>query len=116
MTRAELKAIDTADWDSSYKIYLETGLFACYFQASIGPAGSPGAELFGFTACNPHWLESMIGEDGHIPNHIVVCDVSVEAVERAAELLCDAQPPGDWDDVARKLAKVTDWEFKGYVP
>ncbi|HIE1101147.1 MULTISPECIES: Imm8 family immunity protein [Stenotrophomonas] len=116
MTRAKLKGIDTADWDAAFERYQKTDLFDCYFEASIGADDSPGADLFGFTACNREWLESMVEKDHSIPKFVVVNDVSLEAVERAVELVCGAVPDGRWEEVARKLAEVMDWEFEGYVP
>jgi len=116
MTQAKLIGIDSADWDASCDKYRQTGLFGCYFQASIGPDDAKGAELFGFTACNREWAECMVEEGQVLPKLLVVNDVSFEEVERAVELVCAAVPQGSWDEVARKLAEVMDWEFDGYVP
>lgn len=116
MTQAKLRGVDSVDWDASYDKYRQTGLFSCYFQASIGPDDAKGAELFGFTACNREWLECMVEEGQILPKFLVVSDVSCEAVELAVEHVCGAVPHGSWDEVARKLAEVMDWEFDGYVP
>jgi len=116
MTKARLKGIDTADWDAAFERYQKTDLFYCYFQASIGTDDRRGADLFGFTACNREWLESMIEEGRSIQKFVVINFVSLEAVERAVELVCSAVPDGSWEEVARKLAEVMDWEFEGYVP
>lgn len=116
MTKAKLRGIDTADWNASFEQYRQTGLFNCYFQASIGPDDAQGAEIFGFTACNREWLERMTEKKQSLPKLVVISDVSFEAVERAAEFVCAAVPHGSWDEVARKLAEVMDWEFDGYVP
>ncbi len=116
MTKARLKGIDAADWDAAFERYQRTGLFDCYFQASIGADDSRGADLFGFTACNHEWLGSMIEDGRSIPKFVVVNDVSLEAVERAVELVCGAVPDGRWEEVAHKLAELMDWEFEGYVP
>lgn len=116
MTQAKLMGIDSADWDASYDKYRQTGLFGCYFQASIGPDDAKGAEFFGFTACNREWLERMVEEGQILPKLLVVSDVSCEAVKRAVELVCAAVPHGSWDEVAHRLAEVMDWEFEGYVP
>ncbi|WP_459047425.1 Imm8 family immunity protein [Stenotrophomonas sp. PSU_St99] len=116
MTKAKLKGVDTADWGAAFERYKKTNLLDCYFQASIGADDGRGAYLFGFTACNREWLESMIEEGRSIPKFVVVNVVSLEAVERAVELVCGAVPDGSWEEVARKLAEVMDWEFEGYVP
>ena len=116
MTKARLKGIDTADWDASVEQYHRTGLFSCYFQASIGPDDVGGAEVFGFTACNREWLERMIENNQDLPKLIIVNDVSLDAVERATEIVCAAVPPGSWEEISQKLAEVMDWEFDGYVP
>jgi immunity protein 8 of polymorphic toxin system len=116
MTKAKLIGIDTADWNASFEKYHQTGLFSCYFQASIGPDDAQGAEIFGFTACNREWLERMTEKNQSLPKLVVLSDVSFEAVERAVELVCAAVPHGSWDEVAHKLAEVMDWEFDGYVP
>ncbi|AWH28505.1 MULTISPECIES: Imm8 family immunity protein [Stenotrophomonas] len=116
MTKARLRGLDTADWDSALKTHQESGLFGCYFQASIGPDDSHGADLFGFTACNREWLERMEDEGKSIPKLVIVDEVSFEAVERAVLRVCATVPDGTWAEMASKLAEMMDWEFEGYVP
>ena len=57
--RAELRSLDSTDVPDGLDAFEpdDPESFSVAVSASIGPADSPGAELFYFTVCSPRWIE-----------------------------------------------------------
>jgi hypothetical protein len=82
-------------------------------QASIGPKGAQGQELFAFSVVTPRFLarESLPRWGRGL---LVVGTFSWAAVERSLErLLAHAQRPS-WSEVASTLNKELEWEYDNY--
>jgi Immunity protein 8 len=84
-----------------------------YVQALIGPKGEKGEESFGFTVATPSALEEKgIPRWGH--GLLLVRSFSWTLVRQALDqflMHCHAE---DWNGVAQKLGRHTDWEFHNY--
>jgi hypothetical protein len=84
--------------------------------ASIGPADSPGAELFYFNVCSPRWIEKNPPPKGFEFMHsfIVLSRWDYDVLHRAVSDLCLHTEGDDWREVATKLSRYGSWEFSDY--
>lgn len=117
--RAELKGLDTPDSpDGSLSSFRpEDGeRFALYVEASVGPAGEKGEELFGFTVCSPAWLAGETLPKGFAfqRHRLVVERWDADLVERAIADLCRRTAGEDWAEIAQKLSRYGAWEFEDH--
>jgi hypothetical protein len=90
--------------------------FQFLLEASIGPTGIAGADLFGFLICTPSWLEAIADSEGPTwgINRLVVSRYDAEAIAREVAALCRRVDGSDWQELAAKLGQFGSWEFDGY--
>ena len=86
-----------------------------YFQASIGPNGVQGSEVFGFAVVTPAFLSRMeLPRWGH--GLFVVQAFSWLQVDRSLERLLAQAHRATWPEVATALRQQMEWEFESYQP
>lgn len=84
-------------------------------QASIGPKGERGEELFFFTVATPKGL--LRGELPRWGRGILLVETfSWVVVERAVERLLSQARRESWAEVAAALNQELNWEFENYKP
>lgn len=90
--------------------------YCILIQAMFGPSGVEAEESFQFLVCNRLWLEQGHHTDASEPAHCMVLesfDVAriEEHLRRAALDSCGST----WEEVATRLGRYGEWEFKDYV-
>jgi hypothetical protein len=88
--------------------------FGIYVEASIGPQGLPGEDLFGFMVCTPRWLDSHPAEKGFLlaRDHLILWRYDYSLLWRAIADLCRRTEGPDWESVANRLSQYAHWEFE----
>ena len=108
----ELRSLHSPDLARDHEP-ADPGDAAVLFEASIGPKGQDGAEVFSFVAITPRALArdqgSRWGRGYLILNH-----VSWAGVEAAVRNLISHCSGDNWAQVAEKLNRETHWEFEAY--
>ncbi len=114
--RARLKALrsdDVADlprWQPA-----DPEAFALPLVLEVGPLGLRGRERFEVLVVTPRWLVERHGRRGVVPGRglLVVFEWSHERIRafRAREVERCTGPT--WLDVARKVARIAEWEGEG---
>jgi len=95
--------------------------FGALLDATIGPAGGPGEEIFQATVCSPSWLADNVLAGPNkgfvfLRHHLVVERWDAAHVENLVIDLCDRVSGPTWSDVASKLSRYMAWEFEDYAP
>jgi len=91
--------------------------FGILIQAMIGPLNAPGEEAFNFIACSPKWLERQVDTRyrwGH--GLLILRAFDSEVLEGAVQAICKAATGSNWQEIADKLRRFTEWEFDNYQP
>lgn len=92
--------------------------WSVYIEITVGPVGSVGEEVFGFTVCNPDWLSYRAASEGVVSGRhlLVMTTFSWPSVQAFIEsYLADIE--GDtWPEVAANVARLAHWEFEDYRP
>lgn len=84
--------------------------------ASIGVAGSAGADDFDLWFVTPLWLADQ-GDDPLIPEYMIVVNrFSWATVDAALERLIRAVPAADWDEFTSEFGRYAHWEFSHRQP
>lgn len=84
-------------------------------DATIGPEGSPGGDIFSFEVCTPRWLLHSSRKRPRFMRHIVlVNEYDEEAVKSAVRDLVENTTGETWREIAEKLARYMFWEFEDY--
>lgn len=82
----------------------------------IGPDGEPGADLFYVNVLSEAAARETPAALLARRKHIIIYPYSWSAVVCAVDSILQQIDGGDWDEVARKLAKKFAWEFDNYQP
>jgi hypothetical protein len=128
MIRAELRRLDSADApDLDLERYVpdDPECFGIYVEASIGPEGEPGEELFGFMVCSPRWLATEVAGRGYLfaRHYLILPRYDYNELVAAINELCDDTANelwdqaggGDWEDLGNRLARYMHWEFEDFM-
>ena len=117
MLRAELRALHSPDLpDLAREVPEDPAHFGLLVEASIGPSGSLGEDLFNFVVCTPSWLARQVasGEYRFLRHYLLVQRYDYHLIQAALEKLCASISGPDWTSVAEKLARYGRWEFEDY--
>lgn len=95
--------------------------FGALLDATIGPAGGLGEEIFQATVCSPRWLADNVlaGPNkgfAFVRHHLVIDHWDAAHVEKLIVDLCGRVSGPTWSDVANKLSRYLAWEFEDYAP
>ena len=84
-----------------------------FLQASIGPKGEAGAEVFSFSAVTPIFLaRTPLPRWGH--GLLLVHAFSWLELDRSLERLLSHAHRSTWPEVAAVLSQQLGWEFENY--
>jgi hypothetical protein len=113
---AELRTLDSPDSPGGITTYApaDERSFSLLVEASIGAAGSPGADLFGFQVVgSDRFSENRPEKEFRWGRHYLVVDRwDPQVVRRAIDDLCKRVEGRDWQEIAVKLASYGHWEFE----
>jgi immunity protein 8 of polymorphic toxin system len=116
--RAVLKGLDSADVRDLDKYSPDDPeCFGFYLEASFGPEGSPGEELFGIMVCTPRWLENEVRENNGIligRHYLIVDRYDFGRLKRFLADYASQCEGSSWEEVAAKVARLGRWEFEDY--
>ena len=84
-----------------------------FLQASIGPKGEEGAEVFAFSVVTPAFLaRAPLPRWGH--GLLLVQVFSWQDIDRSLERLLSHAHRNTWPEVAAVLNQQMGWEFENY--
>ena len=83
------------------------------FEASIGPKGQEGADIFSFVAITPRALARDQGARWG-RGYLILNHVSWAGVEAAVQSLVSHCSGDNWAQVAERLNREMHWEFEAY--
>jgi hypothetical protein len=114
MIAPELRSLDSPDLERP-QLPADPDDCAVAFEATIGPSGSPGAEIFAFTVVTPTSLarETRFRWGRGL---LIVPRFSWEAVDLALARLLAHAARQSWVEVAQTLNQNLHWEFDNYRP
>lgn len=115
--RAELRSLHSPDVEDLSSFNPHDAPFCVFIEAIVGIEGGSGEESFGFSVCNPAWLEyNVTGARTYDWNRarLVMNSFDIERVETAVRELCARAEAQDWRSVAQVLSRYTLWEFEDY--
>ena len=106
-----VRLIDLATWSPE-----DPDAFQILVAAEIGPASSPGADVFYIDVCSAKWLAQESFEKGFRWGHsyLFLSRWDYSVLWRAIDDLARQTSGRDWDEIALKLSRFCDWEFAGY--
>ena len=114
MIRPVLKNLHSADvWDlESFQAGPED---AFYFglQIFVGELDKEGADTFQLEVCSPKWLEQHMGAHSYRWGRrlLVMKGFSYDVLRNALDEIINLAVASTWEEVARRLERVIDWEF-----
>lgn len=121
MIYAELKRLSTVQVDAIVDdgqggwAPRDRRYFSILVDASIGPKGHDGEDLFQFDAVSPAWLmDEANGGVRWLRHRMLLAEWDYRVVWNTVEKLCTSVSGETWDEVAAKLATFMTWEFEGY--
>jgi hypothetical protein len=128
MIRADLRGLDSVDvpdMDLEHYVPEDPECFGIYVEASIGPQGARGEDLFGFIVCTPRWLATHVSERGYLfaRHYLILPSYDYGTLVRAIKELLDETVNDlwdqtgavDWHTFAYRLARYGHWEFEDYM-
>ena len=116
--RAELRSLQSLEAPDGLDAWRpdDPSEFAILVEATIGPAGDKGGEIFGFTVCTPGWVAAHPGAKGFelMHGYVVVPRWDLAVLRRAISDLCRNSEGASWTEVATRLSRFGSWEFEDY--
>lgn len=116
--RAELRDLHSADVPAGLEAFTppDARAFSVAVEATIGPAGSDGGELFQFEVVGPDWFGvNPPGKGFRWGRHFLILDRwDYSVLHRVIADLCRHSEGRDWAEVAGKIARYGLWEFEDY--
>lgn len=117
--RAKLKRLHSPDvWDLE-KYSPGDVPFGFLLQAMIGPLDTDGEDLFQFVVCTPDWFADNLLRPTKIisgEHTLFVTEYDYKALRGFIERAVHREEAATWDDLARQLSWLGDWEFSDYDP
>ena len=94
----------------------DPGNFSLLVRALVGPYPGEGEESFDIVVCTPAWIDSACEKHGFVVglHHVVVSGYEWAFIEQTLIKLIETCSGSSWNEVARKLAKIGQWEFDSY--
>ena len=114
--RAKLKSLHSPDVDLDRPNFKDPKDVFCLVQAEIGSENSKGADIFGFIVCTPLGLAGEMENKPIISGHglLIVNEFNIQEIESYISSLCNQTTGKNWDEIARKLGLIGQWEFEDY--
>lgn len=115
----ELHSLHSADlWDMEGSLPEDPENFCLSVEASIGPRGALGEELFEFLVCTPNWLyRDLVSQSTIFGRHFLfVQRYDYRLIAETIEHLCASTSGSTWSEVAERLGRYGKWEFEDYRP
>ena len=109
---AELKSLHSPDLTQDQEP-ADPAEAAVLFEASIGPKGQEGTEVFSFVAITPRALARDQGTRWG-RGYLILNHVSWAGVEAAVRNLIAHCSGDNWAQVAERLNREMHWEFEAY--
>jgi hypothetical protein len=115
---AELKRVhspDIGNLETYQPEHLEK--FSFLLQAMIGPEGERGEESFDIQVCTPKWLEETYKLEDIIVgrHHLIIREYDYERIINAIKDFLKLCSGKNWNEVAKKVARLGKWEYEDYV-
>ncbi len=115
--KAEIRHFSMAGGELSEYWPEDTGNFRIGLDATVGPVGERGAEIFSFRVCTPKWFAKNKSENPTFARHtIFVNEYDEEAILNLVRDLVASASGESWDEIATILSRYMFWEFEDYEP
>lgn len=115
--KAELKSFYSPDVYDLEKFNPEKeDNFCFYLEISVGVKNEKSGELFGITVCTPKWLLENKKEEEIIfgKNYMIVFSYSFQNITNKIKTYVDKLDEDNWEELAKKISRISYWEFEDY--
>lgn len=115
-----LKEIRSLELEDSLINYWpgEADNFGSWVRAMIGPEDQEGAESFDMLVCTPKWLQNELENNGPLLGRgtIIISEYNYDEIVNCIEKAISQCYADDWPGIAKKLSRISFWEFDDYQP
>jgi hypothetical protein len=114
--RARLKKLSSDDVpDLAHYTPALADEFAVPLVLEVGPLGLRGRERFELLVVTPKWLLERHGKEGAVVGRakLIVFEWSLERIQSFLAREVERCSGATWPDVARKVARLAEWEGEG---
>lgn len=116
MMEAVLKGVSSPDIDLATFKPDDPQKFGFLLEATIGPAGQEGGELFQLEVYTPEWIEEHSAQRACIwGRHVlIVFRYDLDEILRSLNEKIAECAGTDWHSTAVRLSRYLGWEFEDY--